>query len=416
MKILQITTSTTGGAGIACLRLHRQFRQAGISSRVFCLKDRGRAAETDADIIPLINSKKISFWPNRFMYKIWQMRLERHLKGRPPGFEVFSSSESTFDITKDPAYQEADLVHLHWTAGFLDHRDFFQKNTKPVVFTLHDMFPFTGGCHHADGCMKFTATCDHCPQLAGTIDDSYAAAQLAIKINGISPAKKIHIATPSTWLLDLSKQSRLFYSFPHSHVPNGTNEAIFNVMDRAAARQQLGLPDDRPVLLFVAETIDNHRKGFHLLLGALAQLETQVTLVAMGANANPALLPPGAITLGRIDDEKKMALCYNAADGFVLPSLAENLPNTIVEALLCGTPVAAFSVGGITEMIQSAKNGFLSKEVSVDGLLQVIRQLIQGNTVPRDVIRRDAAEKYAIGKAAASYIRIYHGLTEAINT
>jgi glycosyltransferase involved in cell wall biosynthesis len=410
MKILQISTGTTGGAGIACLRLHGQLKASGIQSKVLCMKDKANAGGIDPAITPYINQKKISYWPNRFRLKASELQLQKQLKNRPPGYEVFSSSVSPFDITSHPFYKEADIIHLHWTAHFLDHRTFFARNNKPVVFTLHDMFPFTGGCHHADGCMKFTGDCDSCPQLRGTIDDSYAASQLAIKLKAIQPSQAIHIASPSIWLQSLSKQSRLFKSFPHTHVSNGFNESVFKVLDKSETRKKLGIPDDKPVLLFVAESIHNHRKGFHILQEALQQLDTPVTLMAMGANKNKLPLPQDVYFPGRIQDEQLMAQCYNAADMFVLPSLAENLPNTIAESLLCGTPVTAFNAGGIGEMIVNYENGWLCDEMSVRGLLTGIKKLLENKTNPAATISEAAAKKYSLKKTADTYISIYREL------
>ena len=408
MKILQITARTSGGAGIAALRLHRQFRSVGFSSTLLCLKDSAGIGKKDKHVLAFIDERKISYLPNRLKYKLASIETEKHLKGRPPGFEIFSSSTSPFDITTHPAYKEADLIHLHWSATFLDHRTFFQNNTKPLIMTLHDMFPFTGGCHHSDGCMKFKTDCDPCPQLYGTINEHWAAEQMIIKENGFNHKSQIHIVSPSLWLKNLSGQSKLLGSFPHKHIPNGFDTTVFINRDKTEARKRLNIPLNKPVLLFVAEDIGHHRKGFSILTEAINELPG-ITMLAIGINKNPSVQNHIHFT-GRINDEETMSWIYNAADMFVLPSLAENLPNTIAESLLCGVPVVAFGVGGIPEMIDHNQNGYLCNEINSTALLNGIKYLLRNKVQSQSHIREAAVNKYSLKKAADEYISIYRNL------
>ena len=180
IKVLHITTSTSGGAGIACVRLHQALEQEKIESIVLALKDyagtrknvRGIKTFTKGVIADTIRKGKS--WLQERVAKT-------KLKNQPPGFELFSLNNTYFDITSHPAYRQADIVNLHWISNFVDYTSFFQNNKKPVVWTLHDMFPFTGGCHHADGWNGFETDCAYCPQLSGTPDPSLASQQLQQK-------------------------------------------------------------------------------------------------------------------------------------------------------------------------------------------------------------------------------------------
>jgi hypothetical protein len=167
MKVLHITTSTSGGAGVACIRLHQGLLLASVNSEVLCLKDYKNIASR----IPSIHEFSNGFFPaiiRKGKFWFYEQKLKNKLKNQSPGFEHFSAIDSWFDITTHPQFKKADIIHLHWVSGFLNFGSFFIKNKKPVIWTLHDMFPFTGGCHHADGCEKFITDCNNCPQLKGS--------------------------------------------------------------------------------------------------------------------------------------------------------------------------------------------------------------------------------------------------------
>lgn len=407
MKILHITTSTSGGAGVACIRLHQGLLSKGISSHVLCLKDYANTAAT----VPGIHeyaSGFLSTYIRKGKTWLYDRKLKQQLKNQPEGYEVFSSIHTSFDITSHPVYKEADIINLHWVSGFMDYTSFFRKNKKPVVWTMHDMFPFTGGCHHADNNTGFETDCGYCPQLQGTLNPKFAFQQLAEKKAALADKTSLHIVTPSQWLYNLSIKSALFKNYPHTVINNGASTEIFNSKKREAARAELGLPAGKKILLFVAQSVNNKRKGIHLLWKALQQVKTKdILLLSVGKEDDR--MPADFLyqQMGTITDPEKIALVYQSADVFVLPSLAENLPNTIAESLLCGTPVIAFAVGGIPEMVMNEENGYSLPPDPVQLAAAIDRFFLQPGQFNRHSIEENAFKKYNLATQAGAYMEVY---------
>ncbi|HQV00053.1 MAG TPA: hypothetical protein PLO59_02780, partial [Bacteroidia bacterium] len=217
MQIVHLSTDIGGGAGIAALRLHRALLQAGLQSKI--ITKYGNVTDDTHHVIgatTLVNkvAEKLGFLPN------WKIQKAETLKKKPPGFEIFSLPYGTIDLSKHPWIQQADIIHLHWVSdGYINLETLFQL-PKQFVWTLHDMNPFTGGCHHADGCLQFENDCSKCPQLH--IKQQYLAAdaflfkQKVLKYVG----NKLQIIAPSKWLLQLSVQSKLFSDFRHTQIYN----------------------------------------------------------------------------------------------------------------------------------------------------------------------------------------------------
>jgi len=308
--------------------------------------------------------------------------------------------------------QQADIIHLHWVSeGFLNYPSFFSTVRKKIVWTLHDMNPFTGGCHHSDDCMKFMSECRHCPQLQGTIDENFAFEMQSLKkeLFDEQPPGQIKIVTPSEWLRRLSSQSALFKKFDHDRIPNGIDPEVFRIHDQSESRKQLNLPADKKILLFVSNEVNNKRKGIDILIESLSKLnDSDVAVCTIGKSPSSFDIKMEQHHLGFITDENKMAMAYNAADVFVLPSLAENFPNTSCESLFCGTPVVAFDVGGLNEQVH-AGNGILVEKMSSDALGASIRKVLSAS-FDREAISREAKSKFGLEEASRKYIKLYESL------
>lgn len=416
MTVLHITTSTSGGAAVACIRLHQGLQQSTVNSEVLCLKD----YKNMANRVPQIHEFADNFFKTiirKGKFWIYEQKLKSKLRNQQPGFETFSTIDTMFDITRHPLYIKADIIHLHWICGFMDFVSFFKKNTKPVVWTLHDMFPFTGGCHHADGCEGFVTDCNNCPQLKNCPDKQLALNQLCKKREAMLQSDSVIIVTPSSWLNNLSAKSSLFKKYPHYVIPNGVDETVFCPGNKAEARKKLKLATDNNIILFVAHSVSNFRKGSHLLFEAVSKLKTEkVQIIAAGkTNGLPNDLP--FMSLGEIDDPHQMALAYQAADLFVLPSLAENLPNTIAESLLCGTPATGFNVGGIPEMIIDGQTGFLCKKITATNLAETIDLFFkEKHTFNATEIRNISVEKYSRTKQSEQYKNLYNRIIKQTET
>lgn len=304
----------------------------------------------------------------------------------------------------------AKLVHLHWVGGGLLRVEELVRLRCPIVWTLHDAWPFSGGCHYPRNCEGFKAQCGRCPQLSSQNDEDYSRALMRRKAE-VFAKLDITVVTPSRWLADIAKQSSLFAGRRIEVIPNGLDTEIFKPLDHQAARDYLNLPPERPALLFGAQSVTDPRKGWDLLHDALQRLERPCTLMVFG-EGHIAVTNAPYITvrrLGSLTDDMSLALLYSAADVFVCPSREDNLPNTVAEALACGTPCAAFNVNGLPDMIEHRKNGWLARPFDPADLAEGIRWLT-GHPHPEQ-LRREARKKavgeYSVTAMEARYVTLY---------
>lgn len=419
MKVVHVSTSDRGGAGIAASRLHLALLEQGVDSWFLTLHkfthhlpkhikfERG-AGHFYAPFLKGIEKIKRGLKHyHLFTPAIDRMR-HRQLSGRAAGFEHFSFPYSPIDLSNHPLIQSADLVNLHWVSdGFLDYKKYFVHNDQRMVWTLHDMNPFTGGCHHSDGCELFENSCKPCFQLEGTINANFAGELLEIKVKATEELKadQLSIVTPSKWLGDLSSRSALFKKFNHSVIRNGFNVEHFVQIDQSVAREKLGITGNKKVIFINAHHIDNTRKGLNYLIKALSQLDKEKYLLMVAGHTMRTELFPNLFHLGYLNSEKDLSVAYSAADVFVLPSIAENLPNTICESLLCGTPVIAFEVGGIPELIDSG-NGKLVPIKDAHALALAIDD-VTGKSWNHQHIRAEAMKKFSMQIIAREYQQLY---------
>ncbi len=426
MNILHLSTyDSLGGAARAAIRLHTGLRQAGENSQLLTISrttpgiPNHWAYNQLPQNAPQILTEKIKAF---FYYR----HLKKLLENRPVGYEFFSSLHSPVDVTRTEAFRQADLINLHYITEFVDYTSFFKKIAKywpqkRVVWTMHDMSPFTGGCHHSDACTGYTTTCAPCPQLIGTSEPKFAANAMEEKLavlQSLTPAQ-LHLVSPSRWLMARSQQSRAFGRYAHTHICNGVDGQALRPIAQALAREVLNIPLDKKVILFAANSLDNPRKGFGYLVEALNQLDyplDQLVVCAIGTNqAGMSQINYPIVSLGVIADERLMALAYSAADVFVMPSVAENLPNVISESLLCGTPVIAFPRGGIVEMIDHGHNGYLCRDVSADALRQALSAFLANGAFDRASIRQAALTQYDLPAQVAKYQALYQTLARDRN-
>jgi len=272
------------------------------------------------------------------------------------------------------------------------------------------MNPFTGGCHYSGNCKKFENNCTNCPQLLNTLDPNYSNKILKTKTEAITSQCNLTIASPSNWLLEQSKKSILFNRYPHINIPYGLDASIFLPRDQQFSRELLGLPMDKKIILFVADLISNKRKGYKYLMSAIQQLgnNEDFILCTVGSSSFDKTGRANVAELGSIGDERLMSAAYSAADLFVIPSIEDNLPNTVLESLMCGTPVVGFPIGGIVDMIEDGKNGYICEDISSGALAVNIQKLLNNmSNFNRKKIRNEAVKKYSLSIQAKSYIDLY---------
>jgi glycosyltransferase involved in cell wall biosynthesis len=391
LKVLLINTyDNYGGASLACVRLLKALNQCGVEAKLLVqVKNLPNAHISGTS--QGWGGKKLAL--ARFALERWQFSFyERDKSVR----FAFSPAITGIDISQHPWVQEADVLHLHWiNFGFLSLHS-LQKLIalkKPIVWTLHDMWAFTGGCHYTGDCQNFHHSCGNCYMLhhPKPQDWSYQVFQKKFRLYHQS---RIHFVTCSRWLGETARQSSLLkrsinspQAFAIQTIPNPIDTEIFAPLAKKAAQQALKLPQTQFLLLFGAMNIADKRKGLAYLQQALdflaqqySHLSSHIELVVFGKSQPEVLakFPFKTHNLGFLSSDEALVQVYSAAHAFILPSLEDNLPNTVMEALACATPVVAFRTGGVPEMIDHQQNGYLadyqSSEDLAKGILWVYEQ------------------------------------------
>lgn len=407
MIIDHLNALLTGGAAIAARRIHNSLVDQGVDSR-FWYSARGGQSTDQSTYHPIRWNEESGnplFQATRaasgVVRRISQKHnLRRHLRGHPPQLELFTTAIRPRATLLDRDAVSGDILHLHWLTKMVDYPTFFASlpDELPIVWTLHDINPMTGGCHYTLGCDAFTTECKHCPQLGRRGANDLSQVTFQAKLEALQ-GKNLHIVANSHWTLDEARRSRMFAgarSFQTIHY--GLDVGQFTPQDRQHCRAQLGLPSDAHVVAFGADAIDNHRKGLRVLLDALAQLQTsrQVVAVFFGKGEIPAIDLPNHIELrsvGFLKTPAEQATLYSAADLFVIASLEEAFGQTGIEAMACGTPVVGFDTGGIPDYVRSGQTGLLAKVGDATDLAHQI-----------DTLANHPAEARRMGKTAREVV------------
>ena len=368
MIVDQFNTTLSGGAAVAARRLHQSLLNCGIDSRFWYQKNRKTTAPEDQGYYPVV--KAWSRTPSDLLafpsQKLHKFRFKNAMRNRPEGFEFFSSPRVFPPTTIDFSEIDSDVIHLHWVSKLIDYASFFGSipNDFPIIWTLHDMNPFTGGCHHSDDCQLFQTSCQNCPQLRNPGRQDISAEIFNIKRDALAQ-KNIHIVTPSRWMEDRARSSKIFGSARSiCTIRHGLDLDLFANRNRAAARKRFGIPEDQFVIGFGAASLSNRRKGFEELLRSLALLKNpdQCMGLAMGDGKLPksSKTLPALATTGYLDDPEAVADFYAALDVFATTSMAETMGLVVAEAMASSVPVVAFAVGPIPEIVQPHHTGFLA--------------------------------------------------------
>ena len=417
MRVVHLSTSdSNGGAARAAFRVHTGLKRLGHDSTMLVY----RAGSKD----PSVNKYKPQpgLLP-RLRRSLRARRIETdHRKydaTRPVGFELFSDDRSPTASELIPQIQPCDLINLHWVAEFVDHEHVLPRLPKdvPIVWRLADMAPLTGGCHYTAGCEKFTARCGACPQLGSNDEHDLSRDIWTRKSNALAPlVGRMHLVGTSKWIASESRRSSLLKQFPVTVIPNGLDTREFTPRDKGFSRDLWDVPRDAKVILFIADSLENKRKGFSYVVEALSGLAGSVAkpfLVSLGNLKSKLDLPVQHVNLGRINNDRLLSLVYSLADVFVMPSLQESFGQTVTESLACGTPVVAFDGGGPTDMVRPGVTGWLAKCGDAAALRGAIVSALSDDATRAKMsenARRVAVEEYSLETQAAAYVRLYERL------
>ena len=416
MKILLLNTDDfTGGAAIACRRL---LKALNTKTKVQASMLVQESKSGESNIVQLnhswLSKKKafLRFVAERLFYLPFEKTKELRFAFNPAKFGM--------NLSENHTIKSADILHLHWiNFGFLSVKSIgkLAKTQKPIVWTLHDMWAFTGGCHHSGECKNYQKSCGNCERFIKNPSPTDLSNQIWEGKSKAYPALNLTIVTCSKWLGNRAKKSSLFKNLRVETIPNPIDTSLFQPIDKITARKKFNLPENKKYILFAAMKVDAIGKGFPYFRDALHLISEQVSdveiLIFGQAQASDYdSLPFKVNVLGRLNDVATIAQAYSAASVFVTPSLEENLPNTIMEAMACGTPAIGFDIGGIPEMIEHQQTGYLATYKSAEDLAKGIYWTLfeaDYEALCRNS-RQKVIENYAEEIVAKQYQALYESL------
>jgi len=414
MRVLIINTSQkTGGAALAANRLKDALNNNGVEARML-VRDKTVDDSTVIELPRTLKTKWSKLWERWcIFYKLNFSR--RHL------FELDIANVGT-DITKLIEFREADLIHLSWiNQGMLSIGGIRRilESGKPVVWTMHDLWPASSICHYAHGCEGFMNRCGNCMLLPGGGHANDLSEVVWRRKKKALDGNQISFVTCSKWLGEQARQSSLLKGQTVTSIPNPIDTEVFKPQNKLMARKMLGLPEKNKIILFVSQRVTDKRKGIDYFIKAIGQLvarhpemKQNITIAILGSDAEQLAEQLALPThlLGYVSDIRQIINVYNAADVFVLPSLEDNLPNTIMEAMACGVPCVGFEVGGIPEMIDHRVNGYVARERDTNDLAQGMDWVL--NEANYAELSREALQKvhrnYSQQSVAKQYIEVYY--------
>ena len=397
-----------GGAGRAAYRLLQGLREQGVRAQMEAL-----------DLVsgdPAVQGPQTRFGTFAGLMRSSVDRLPLGVAMRGPR-PMFSPAWLPERLAQRVRRSAPEAVHLHWISGGMLRIESLARITRPLIWTMHDMWTFTGGCHYDEGCGRYAEACGRCPVL-GSSRQSDLSSWVMRRKRRAWRGVPITLVAPSRWLADRARASSLFRDQTVQVIPNGLDLDRFQPVDPGLARRLLGVPPDRSYLLFGAlDPEGERRKGFGLLQAALQRLaesgwRDRLDLLVVGSSAPAVPLDLGLRTryLGLLRDELSMALALAAADAVVVPSTQENLPNMAVEAFACGRPCVGLAVGGLPEIVEDGVNGRLARTLEPADLAQAIAWVLGDDTrrlaLGRQA-RRKAEEAFDLRRVARCYADLY---------
>lgn len=415
MRVLIVNTSEkTGGAAVASNRLLNALNNNGVKAKMLV-----RDKETDHITVVGLRGSLWQRW--NFLWERWCIFCHLHFSKKHL-FEIDIANVGT-DITSLPEFKKADVIHLEWiNQGMLSLAGIRKiiASGKAVVWTMHDLWPASAICHYARSCTAFKTGCHHCRLLQGGGSSNDLSSKVWKRKSAVYRDSDIRFVACSRWLEQQARQSGLLQGLNVVTIPNPIDTGVFHPLDKQAARLALGIVpnENRKIILFVSQRVTDERKGVSYFIEAVSQLVSlhpelreQIAVAILGGHAEDIVpqLPVPAYPLGYVNDEKTIVNAYNAADVFVLPSLEDNLPNTLMEAMACGVPCVSFHVGGIPEMIDHQTNGYVARFKDAADLMCGIRWIL--TEADYAALSKNAVQKvntsYSQRSVALKYADVY---------
>ena len=333
-------------------------------------------------------------------------------------------SETRFSISWVPSSNiinlinqiNPDIVHLHWINDGMIRIEDLPKIKAPIVWSLHDMYPFTGGCHYSDDCIGFKNKCGNCKVLRSKKSNDLSRKGWKRKKKVFDNISNLTVIGLSKWMESQAKESSLFFNKNVINLPNGIDINVFKPHSKDLSRDLWNLPKDKKLILFGAmDSTSDPRKGYKELLDALSNLNINNLEFIVFGNSNPSESENfGSKThyLGNLKDDISLVTLYNSVDVMIVPSLQENLSNVIMESLSCGTPVVGFDIGGNSDMIEHKKNGYLAKPLDSSDLARGIEWVLNCENYDNllNYSRKKNLNEFDDSLVSEKYIELYKNI------
>ncbi|MCF8095486.1 MAG: glycosyltransferase family 4 protein [Desulfobacteraceae bacterium] len=408
MKILHIVAGEmAGGAARGAYWLHQGLLKSGVDSRILT---NAKGTYGDRTVVSINGDKK-----GRLVAMIRQQAesgLQRLYRNRKR--VIFSTGLFGYDFTRTNLYKQADIIHLHWICGSMVNIRHLARVKKPMVWTMRDMWPMTGGCHYTMECENYIYGCGKCPQLGSSRQKDLSRLVYWRKKKYLP--RNMKLVGISHWLSDCAKQSALFQGFDVRAIHNNVSTQEFFPVGKSTARQILGLPAERPVVLAGAQNMEDFYKGFDTYLQALKLLNSDTLLLFFGKLDQTATesLRHDYVSLGFLHDTVSLRLAYSAADVFVAPSRMDAFGKTLAESMACGTPVVCFDATGPKDIVDHKKDGYKAKPFEAEALARGINWVLEdADTKLLSSNARQKVVSYFDSEVIASqYVSLYKSILD----
>ncbi len=419
MKVLLVGKSAAhGGAAIASYRLMEILRERGVDVKML-VQEEGNGEEAVFSTSRTFLKKQVNFI--RFVWE--RLIFLRHEKSKEIRF-LFSLANTGERLSRNRLVRKADILHLQWVnAGFLSRKSIRKLLSlgKPVVWTFHDMWAMTGGCHHALTCDRYRNECGECIYLKhpGKNDLSH---RLWVRKKRMYRNRRFTVITPSKWMAECVKESSLLGHLEIHTIHNPVDQTRFRPMDRFQACRNLGLDTLKRYILFGAASVKNLYKGFTYFQEAIRLLSgdqettegVEILLFGKVDGDVSRMFPLETHRIDYVSNEQTMVDLYNAAHLYAISSLQDNFPGTVIESMLCGTPVAGFRTGGIPEMIAHREDGYLAEHKSAGDLAEGMKWILSYEPYPElsKQARRAAVRRFSMERSAEKHVELYRNLLD----
>jgi glycosyltransferase involved in cell wall biosynthesis len=402
MKVLHFTSKAQNGAGIAAVRLHEGLRREGIDSRFYF----GTGAPRGEALTQAFRRQGfVSDSVNRVI---------AGLRSRMEAGEGYVNNPRWW-VKMNGLPESCDVVHIHSLFGWLDLESVFHSIPAhtPIVWSLHDFEPITGGCIYPGECVGSESSCSQCPQLRGGF--SWITRRNHRIKKALYNKRRVNFICNSTWTLEQARKTSLFsFAASTSMINYGLDLEAYRPMDKQIAKKALGLDTALPVIGFASTDLREKRKGFPVLLAALARLgASKVMLLSFGGGQADGNLP-NHVHLGPVYSVDLQRLFYSALDVFVTPSLVETFGNTAMEAMACGTPVVGYATSGLKDVVVSGRTGMLQEPIGCETTILQALEFMVSNPEARSrmgvAARLRVEECFDVRRMARNYKELYSEL------